>query len=260
MTIYTCNDDFESMMTCIYDAWASRKGHSNVRLMKEPIEQLDLFSEYMHVDADLEKAQKVVSSIQRKISYEAYVYVSYAALSKEEDALDSIYRFLIMGFAKGNQVLSMLFYPPVMRILELKRNVANDANLMREFARFQSLNNQLYVSHIEPKNNVLLFVAEHFQDRMPSEHFMIVDDNRRLAAIHPKNEDFYIRHLTMEELEQLKKTEEIKDEITDLWCTFFHTIGIKERENRKCQRNLFPIWRRKHAVEFMQDMKECSIN
>lgn len=170
MTIYTCNDDFESMMTCIYDAWASKKGHGNVRLMKEPIEQLDLFSEYIHVDADLEKAQKVVSSIQRKISYQAYVDVSYAALSKEEDALDSIYRFLIMGFAKGKQVLSMLSYPPVMRILELKRNVANDANFSREFARFQSLNNQLYVSHIEPKNNVLLFVAEHFQDRMPSEH------------------------------------------------------------------------------------------
>ena len=54
-------------------------------------------------------------------------------------------------------------------------------------------------------------------------------------------------------LNVLKKTEEIKDEFTDLWCTFFNTIGIKERENRKCQRKLFPIWRRKHAVEFMQN-------
>ena len=31
MEIYTCEDQFESMMTCIYEAWASKNGHSNVR-------------------------------------------------------------------------------------------------------------------------------------------------------------------------------------------------------------------------------------
>lgn len=252
MTVYTCEDDFESMMTCIYDAWVSRKGHSNVRLVREPVEQMDLFSEYVHVEADLEKAQKVVTSVQQKISYEAYMYISYAALSAKEDALDSIYRFLILGFAKGPQILSMLTYPPVMRILELKREVGNEVHYMREFTRFQSIGNQVYVCHMEPKNNVLISVAQHFQDRMPSEHFLIIDDNRRLAAIHPKDEDFYIRHLTAEERSQLKKTEEKKDEFTQLWCTFFDAIGIKERENRKCQRNLFPIWRRKHTTEFMR--------
>ena len=36
MTIYTCENTFEAMMTCIYDAWASKEGHQNIRLKAEP--------------------------------------------------------------------------------------------------------------------------------------------------------------------------------------------------------------------------------
>lgn len=252
MTVFTCRDDFESMMTCVYDAWASRKGHENVRLIREPVVQQDLFCEYIHVDADEEKVVKVVRSIQRKISYEAYRKVSYAAFSREEDALDAIYRFLILGFFYGAKVLSMLSFPPVMRIMELQRNVGNEAHYFREFSRFTSIDGNVYVCHMEPKNNVLLFVANHFRDRMPSESWIMIDDNRMTAAVHPRNEDFYIRYLTKEEAEELAKTEEAEDEYTSLWKTFFHTIGIKQRENLACQRNMFPIWMRKHATEFME--------
>ena len=93
-------------------------------------------------------------------------------------------------------------------------------------------------------------MAEHFADRMPSEHFVIVDDNRRLAVVHPKDEELYFMYLTDEEFDVLSRSEDFEDEYTRLWRTFFKTIGIKERENRACQRNMFPIWMRKHAVEF----------
>ena len=68
MEVFTCEDSFEGMMTCVYEAWASRAGHSNVRLMLEPVEELELFCSYHHVERDSEKARKVVSSIRRKIS------------------------------------------------------------------------------------------------------------------------------------------------------------------------------------------------
>ena len=37
MIVYTCEDTFEAMMTCIYDAWASKEGHQNIRLKTEPL-------------------------------------------------------------------------------------------------------------------------------------------------------------------------------------------------------------------------------
>lgn len=239
-------------MTCIYDAWcdALQNGHDTLRLEREPIYQQSLFDEYIHVDADTEKTEKVVRSIKKQISMQAYVYVFYASLSAEEDALQAIYNFLRVGFAVGQQVCSMYTNPHVMRMMELKRRVGNEGHYFREFARFTSLDNKIYVCHIEPKNNVVMLVGEHFADRMPSEHWMIIDDRRKLAVVHPKDEDNYLRYLTAEEFSALSQTESYEDQYTDMWRSFFKAISIKERENIACQRNMFPIWMRKHAVEF----------
>ena len=199
-------------MTCIYDAWveALRIGHEQIQVKKEPVFQQTMFDEYIHVDGDAKKAEKVIRSIRRDISDEAYLDVYYATLSAEEDALQAIYNFLRVGFAAG----------------------------------------KVYVSHLEPKSDVIMLVGRHFADRMPSEHWMIIDDTRKTACVHPKDGTNYLRYLTDAEFETLRKTEEYEDEYTDMWKTFFHAVGIKERENYICQRNLFPIWKRKHVVEF----------
>ena len=83
-------------MTCIYDAWseALRIGHDQIQLKKEPILQQTMFDEYVHVDGDNVKAEKVIRSVRRDISDEAYLDVYYATLSAEEDALQAIYNFL----------------------------------------------------------------------------------------------------------------------------------------------------------------------
>ena len=61
MKIYTCKDRLEDIMTCIYDAWADALliGHDQIRLKKEPIFQATLLDEYIHVDGDCSKAEKV---------------------------------------------------------------------------------------------------------------------------------------------------------------------------------------------------------
>lgn len=130
MKIYTCKDRLEDIMTCIYDAWveAVRIGHNQIQVKKEPIFQQTMFDEYIHVDGDAEKAEKVIRSIRRDISDEAYMDVYYATLSAEEDALQAIYNFLRVGFAVGCCVLDYYTNPHVMRILELRRKVGNESH------------------------------------------------------------------------------------------------------------------------------------
>lgn len=86
MKIYTCKDRLEDIMTCIYDAWveALRIGHDQIQVKKEPVFQQTMFDEYIHVDGDAEKAEKVIRSIRRDISDEAYLDVYYATLSAEK--------------------------------------------------------------------------------------------------------------------------------------------------------------------------------
>lgn len=250
MTVFTCEDTFEAMMTCIYDAWAARLGHGNIMLQTEPIQQETLFCQYVHVDADMEKAQKVVRSVQRKISCEAYRCIYQAAMSFEEERLDAIYRFLVLGFAFGKQVTEMLSEPAVMRVFELSRKVGREANYFREFLRFTSLDGKVYAAHVEPKCNIVSITAAHFADRMPSENWMIIDDKRKIGAVHPKNQPFYMTEFSGEEMEKLSMTEKRTDQYTDLWKEFFRSIGIDARKNPACQRNLMPLWYRKHVTEF----------
>ena len=102
MRVFTCADRWEDMASCIYDAWAwaLTGGHDRLRLEKEPVLQATLFDEYVHIEPDAVKAEKVMRSVWHKISPEAYHLISYASLYRE-DMLDEIYRFLRLGFSAG---------------------------------------------------------------------------------------------------------------------------------------------------------------
>ena len=67
MKIYTCKDRLEDILTCIYDAWSAalQVGHDLIQLRKEPVFQQTIFDEYIHVNGDTSKAEKVIRSIRR---------------------------------------------------------------------------------------------------------------------------------------------------------------------------------------------------
>lgn len=258
MYVFTCEYGFAEQMCCIYDAWvmALKAGHDNIRLMREPVRQYGMFDEYIHVERDDVKFNKVINSIKHKISWEAYMYVYYAALSAEDDALDAIYRFLIKGFRAGSCVVNQYTDPAVSRLLKIKLNVSNEAHHFNEFVRFNSIDNRLYVSHIEPVNDIAAIVADHFEDRMPSEYWIIIDDMRRYCVVHPADGESYIRWLSDDEFDMLRRTELYEDKYTDMWRTFFEAISIKQRYNPRCQDTLMPKRKRKHMTEFMQNAQK----
>ena len=81
MTVYTCSPDLASILTCIYEAWNSRVGYRNVRLMTEPVGNLELFCDYCHVEPDTEKAASVTRS-RHHLSFSAlrlFLWKGYSA-------------------------------------------------------------------------------------------------------------------------------------------------------------------------------------
>ena len=189
---------------------------------------------YRHVDPDEEKVQKVIRSIREKISEKSYHDIYRAAMSDSTDKLDIIYRYMILGFVYGERTSQMLGNPAVSAVFELNRKVANEAHLFREFVRFSRLKNQVLLSIIEPKCNVLTILAPNFEDRMPSEHWMIIDKTRmiiqcsegirssklgasmvrtlhfgsmiesRTSVVHPADSDYFLTPITAEELSYME--------------------------------------------------------
>ncbi len=248
---FLCEATLEGIFTGIYDAWASGLGHENVRVLLKEEYEPELFFQYEEVVPDGEKAEKVARSIRRKISGEAFRSVCRAAMSDKPDRADAVYRFLIEGFRYGGGVLSMLQLPGTARLFELSRKTANEAHQFLEFLRFEQLDNGALFARLSPKCRVLTLIAPHFSDRFSGENWVIYDDTHGEAAIHPALKEWVIAPLSEEEASAFLERHSGEDHYVDLWKVFFETIGIKERKNPACQRNLLPKWYRKNMTEFL---------
>lgn len=124
MTIYLCEPDFDSILSAVYEAWMSGKGHENVKLELEgAFRELELFTQYVSVQTSPEKARKVIRAVCGKIGRPVYEEIYIASLSQDQGRPDKIYRFLIRAFQYGVKVLDMLQLPEVREIFQMCRNV-----------------------------------------------------------------------------------------------------------------------------------------
>jgi len=252
--IFICEDCIEGIFTAIYDAWCSRYGHDNIRIQLQTCEgegsSMELFSEYITVEANEEKTRKVARSIQEKISEEAYDMVCHAALSGAEEKADNIYRFLILGFSMGSKVVDHLSNDVVMNIFNLNRNVSNEVHHFLGFLRFTESNGNILLAKISPKNDVLRLIAPHFSDRLGLENFIIYDEKRKTAIMHRSGLSWMYTIADNLNVDKFKEQSEQEEEFQLLWKTFFETIAINERKNAKLQRNNLPKRFRENMTEF----------
>ncbi len=252
--IYVCEDTIEGIFTAIYDAWSSRYGHDNIRIEVQASEgegkTMELFSEYIVVVRDNVKAGKVAKSISEKISTEAYDMVCHTAWSNSMDKADTIYRFLILGFAMGAKVVNYLSNEVVMRIFEINRSVNNEAHQMLGFLRFKQISGNILIAKINPKNNILMLIAPHFSDRFGMENFIIYDEKRKTAILHRAGYNWVYTDAEDLNIEQMDEVSEHELEFQMLWKTFFETIAIEERTNYNLQRGNMPKRFRSNMTEF----------
>ncbi len=255
--IYRCDDTPEAIFTAVYDAGKSAYGHDHIRLevnMPEAEQNYTLFSEYVDVVPDPEKMTKVLRTVRRQISQQAYEYIMVAAGSRQPDKADVIYHFIVYGFALGSKVTEALHVPCVQRIFEIYRKARNEAHYFLEFIRFEEISWQdhpVLYAVIEPENEVIDMVADHFTDRLNPEWFIVYDKIHGKAAFHNPGRKWYLRRLEPEERQVLDELEHSGgQEYADLWKAFFDSIAIKERENTGLQRTNLPLHYRKHMTEF----------
>lgn len=253
--IFVCENSIDGIFTAIYQAWSSGYGHANVKIEeqceKDNYSNIQLFSDYILVNTDFEHAIKVSRSIKKKISTEAYEMLCRVALSNYQGKGDLIYRFLILGFHIGKDILEQLSNEHVNTVFKINKYVNNEVHHLLGFIRFTDQSKGILTSTIHPKNNVLSLVTPHFVDRLPMERFIIFDGSRNICTIYIPGKPWVIADVPNIDTHPYDKAL-IKDydEYQDLWKIFFDSIAIKERINPKLQKNNLPIRFRNDMIEF----------
>lgn len=258
MTIFWCEDSLDGILTGVYEAWDSRLGHSNVKLKIEALDTLELFCEYRQVNTDLEKAEKVLRTVRRKLGEAAKEAVCYAAACPNSGKADAIYRMIALGLymEDGKRVVNCLQNPDVLLVMKLRQKAWHEAHRMMGFLRFRELaNGVLYGKYVSPCS-VLALIAPHFADRFRQEDWIIHDLQRNLLAIHRKNSYWVLTEAGALNVDFLECYSSQEEEFQNLWKTFCKSIAIEERRNPRCQQNLLPLRFRPCMTEFQDVGRE----
>lgn len=250
--VYVCQDNITDLFSAIYDAWKECRETGDAEIGFRGNVETKFFCEYVEVEGSEEKAAAVQRLIENNLGAEVYKMLYFAALSSDMEKGNAIWGTMVAARKTENctKIMQHLTEPSVRKAFELYRNVANEAHFFKEILRFRELKSGILFAKIEPKSQVLTILAPHFTNRLPLENFMIYDETHQMFVVHEAKKNWVLVSGVGVDFEGLDSYSEAELEIERLWRGFFQSIAIKERENYKGQRQHFPIWYRKNAVEF----------
>lgn len=255
--ILRCENSMDGIFTAIYDGFVYKnriqkanggKYNDTIAIEIGDNGNYALFTDIVDIKTNQQKVKKTVETIKRKLGYGIYELVFNALCHFSADRATIVLGFLVRAFKIGQRIIEHMADKYAMEVFELSRKVSNEADKIRGFIRFSD-NGSFLMAEFAPKCDMIPVIMWHFSDRYPGENFVIYDENRQYAVVHPKYGDCFF--ISYDEYTRLENS--IPDRIDgfeQLWRVYFENTDIKERLNPTCQRNLCPKWYRKNMLEF----------
>ncbi|MDD4199914.1 MAG: TIGR03915 family putative DNA repair protein [Eubacteriales bacterium] len=257
MIDYLYDGTFEGVLTCVYHHYYTEEA-AGISVKGEY--QPSLLHDCMYVETDGAKASRVYEAIEKKINSYALKTVYRAYLSNDPHKEMKILRYLVLGFRNPYAAGHNRSDPAVFDMETLVKKVGFEKERMLEFVRFEAIKGdradegddndggagEMLYAEVEPDNDVLELIGDHFSDRFKNNPFIIRDLGRNKALIAYEGH-WYISEGLPENLNPVRTEDEISYQ--RLWQTYFDHIAIKERVNPRCQRNFMPARYWKHLTE-----------
>ena len=246
MLIITYDGTFEGLLTVVYDCYYKKLTPDHIQGEKDV--EKDFVSQYIYIETQQEKAERVYGAIEEKISPQALKNCYYAYLSHEDTKALTIYYYIRLGFKKGRDVDALLTHKTVAKLQGMVQKVVRERHRMLGLTRFMELEGGSLLAKIQPKYNILSLIAPHFAERLGKERWIIHDEGRDLMVIGTKGKWLLRDYIGKGPLKLHKKEEMFQS----LWREFHQSIAIKDRKNVKLQQQFMP----KRYWENLTEMKK----
>ena len=252
----------EGLLSCMFVAFACRACIEDV--VEGSFMQLRLGQRCVVVPADIDAAQRVQRSICRSLGEASWRAVAAACASDDPSRANAVLAFLRYALSHertapcnacekkatcatacskipGNRLMDEWASPHVAQLLALQRSVANEAERMRQFIRFEHADGDLWYARCNPSCSVVPFIMGHFARRFNSQRFIIYDEVHQLAGISQKGRWQLVR---TDELPVPSHSNE-EAEMQDAWRRFYRVLSIDERYHPELRRQFMPtrLWK-----------------
>lgn len=240
---YLYDGTFEGLLSSIHGAYYRRENPEDIIPYEE--KENNFLIDYVYIDTDMEKFNKVYNSIDQKISSEVLRRIFYCYLSELSNSGKTILEYIRLGFKIGHKIDEHLANDIVREIDNIYKKVSRERHRMIGLIRFREIENGVLYASIEPDHNIISLVAPHFARRMRGERWIIHDLKRNSAVIYSDGE-WSVTDLVIDDSIMVKEDEE---EYQSLWKIYFSSISIEGKTNPRLQKNHMPKRYWKHLVE-----------
>lgn len=204
------------------------------------------------IKLDLSDNKDIINYCINKIGTNNFNIIYKVFLSNNTNKELIIYYYYLNSLKYKENTIYMRNLKCVNIALKINKYVNSETHKLKGFVRFKELNNKILYAEIEPTNNCIGLLTNHFKKRLKNEFFAIVDNKRNIISIYDKK-NIIITNKDNIKIDELKYSNN-ELEIENLWTTFYKTIGIKERKNDKCRMNFMPKKYWKYIIEMSDEI------
>ena len=250
MTAYVFDGMMDGLLSAVFDAFAL---HEQPELLLTVGDALPLFCDRTYqVTADEEKARRVWTGLEKRLSQEAMKLISVSWLSELKELNTPLFLYIYKVFRQpvGAPSIERDFADPdVLTVTNIARRVLHEQLRMKQFIRFQKAKDGTYLAVVSPDHNVLPIIIDHFRDRFNDQPWLIYDAKRHFGYYYDGNAapiriTFENESAVPFNLENGRLNIDILSSddrlLQDLWRTYFKAICIKERMNPRKQLSDMP--------------------
>lgn len=234
---------FETFLTVVHEVYY-KKIKPTLILKKSP--DTLIYDTIYEVRYDEAKSLAVFEALQKKFTKENFERILHIFMCDEVDFESDLLHYIMIGF-KSQKELGNITILSVFRLHALQKELFHIYHKMSGFLRFSELEKGVLYAKVETKYSVLYFLGKHFSKRLNNQNYIIHDVKRALAFIH--TDEFKGMQKVAEFQTPCHSKEEQK--FSNLWRTFFQSTAIKNRENKKLQKQTLPLLYRAYMTEFI---------
>ena len=201
---------------------------------------------------NLSNDESIINKIVKEIGYINFNIIYKVFLSENENKELIIFYYYKNSLKYKNETIYIRKLKCISESLKIAKYVGSEAHKLKGFLRFIELNNNILYATIEPTNNILELLSNHFKKRLKNEYWIIEDKKRNILSLYNKQDYIIINSSDFKINSNKLNNNEI--DIQNLWKNFYKTIGIETRKNERCRMNFMPKKYWKYIIEMSDEI------
>lgn len=246
---YLHDGTLEGLFSCIFEAYSRHEQPEDI--VAEAEYEPRLGQSAVFVETSMERAERVRNGIEQIAGRRTLTVIARAFASDDADKGAAIYALVRQAVdsrlrrTSRRSIMDDLADPVVARVAALCKRTENEAEKLRQFARFSHLNNGVWFARCNPNASVVPFVMRHFAARFNIQPFIIYDEVHCLAGVYDGDGWYLVKDV----IEQVPEAAEGDEYAQALWQRFYDAVSIESRYHPELRRNFMPMRLWKHLPE-----------